>query len=51
VEAVREAYNFHNLQSFLDIYYEGASTLLKTTSGCSNYEFWRKYSNTAYTYY
>lgn len=28
VEAVREAYNFHNLQSFLDIYYEGAQVLL-----------------------
>lgn len=29
VEEVREAYNFHNLQSFLDIYYAGASVLLK----------------------
>ncbi len=29
VEALRKAYNFHNLQSFLDIYYEGASVLLK----------------------
>ena len=28
VEEVREAYNFHNLQSFLDIYYEGAQVLL-----------------------
>ncbi len=28
VEALREAYNFHNLQSFLDIYYEGAAVLL-----------------------
>src|SRR5690348_15043079 len=28
MEAVREAYNFHNLQSFLDIYYEGAQVLL-----------------------
>jgi adenosine deaminase len=28
VEAVREAYNFHNLQSFLDIYYEGAQVLM-----------------------
>lgn len=28
VEAVREAYNFHNLQSFLDIYYAGAGVLL-----------------------
>ncbi len=28
VDAVREAYNFHNLQSFLDIYYEGAQVLL-----------------------
>lgn len=28
VEAVREAYRFHNLQSFLDIYYEGAQVLL-----------------------
>ena len=27
VEAVREAYRFHNLQSFLDIYYEGAAVL------------------------
>lgn len=28
VEALRAAYNFHNLQSFLDIYYAGASVLL-----------------------
>lgn len=28
VEAVREAYNFSNLQDFLDIYYEGAQVLL-----------------------
>lgn len=28
IEALREAYNFHNLQSFLDIYYEGAAVLL-----------------------
>lgn len=28
VEEVREAYNFHNLQSFLDIYYEGAKVLI-----------------------
>jgi adenosine deaminase len=28
VEALREAYNFHNLQSFLDIYYEGAQVLI-----------------------
>ncbi len=28
VEAAREAYNFQNLQSFLDIYYAGASVLL-----------------------
>jgi adenosine deaminase len=27
VEAVRQAYAFHNLQSFLDIYYEGANVL------------------------
>ena len=27
VEALREAYDFHNLQSFLDIYYEGANVL------------------------
>ncbi len=27
VEALRQAYNFHNLQSFLDIYYEGANVL------------------------
>jgi adenosine deaminase len=27
VEAVRAAYNFHNLQSFLDIYYQGANAL------------------------
>jgi adenosine deaminase len=25
---IKEAYNFHNLQSFLDIYYEGANVLL-----------------------
>jgi adenosine deaminase len=28
VEEIKEAYNFHNLQSFLDIYYEGASVLI-----------------------
>ncbi len=28
VEEVRAAYNFHNLQSFLDIYYAGAQVLL-----------------------
>jgi adenine deaminase len=28
VDEVREAYNFHNLQSFLDIYYEGAQVLI-----------------------
>ena len=28
VEEVRAAYHFHNLQSFLDIYYEGMSVLL-----------------------
>lgn len=28
VESLREAYNFNNLQSFLDIYYEGAGVLL-----------------------
>ncbi|HVY04618.1 MAG TPA: adenosine deaminase [Burkholderiales bacterium] len=27
VEALRAAYDFHNLQSFLDIYYEGANVL------------------------
>jgi adenosine deaminase len=27
VEAVRAAYSFHNLQSFLDIYYQGANAL------------------------
>ena len=30
VEKIREAYNFDNLQSFLDIYYAGASVLLKS---------------------
>ena len=29
VEALRKAYSFHNLQSFLDIYYEGARVLLQ----------------------
>jgi len=29
VDEVRAAYEFDNLQSFLDIYYEGASCLLK----------------------
>ncbi len=29
VEAVRQAYDFHNLQSFLDIYYAGAQVLIK----------------------
>jgi adenine deaminase len=28
VAELKEAYNFHNLQSFLDIYYEGAKVLL-----------------------
>ena len=28
VEDVRQAYNFHNLQSFLDIYYAGANVLV-----------------------
>ncbi len=28
IDAVRQAYNFHNLQSFLDIYYEGAQVLI-----------------------
>lgn len=28
VAEIQEAYNFHNLQSFLDIYYEGAGVLL-----------------------
>lgn len=28
VEGLRKAYHFHNLQSFLDIYYEGAKVLL-----------------------
>ena len=28
VEEVREAYDFHNLQSFLDLYYAGASVLV-----------------------
>ena len=27
-EAVRAAYDFHNLQSFLDIYYQGANVLI-----------------------
>lgn len=29
VAEIKEAYNFHNLQSFLDIYYEGAGVLLQ----------------------
>jgi adenosine deaminase len=28
IDDIKKAYNFHNLQSFLDIYYEGASVLL-----------------------
>lgn len=28
VEALKEAYNFSNLQEFLDLYYEGANVLL-----------------------
>lgn len=28
IAEIKEAYNFHNLQSFLDIYYEGAGVLL-----------------------
>lgn len=28
VEEIKQAYNFHNLQSFLDIYYEGANVLV-----------------------
>ena len=27
IDALRKAYNFHNLQAFLDIYYEGANVL------------------------
>ena len=29
VEEIKKAYKFHNLQSFLDIYYEGACVLVK----------------------
>lgn len=29
VEEIKKAYDFHNLQSFLDIYYEGANVLIK----------------------
>ena len=29
VDEVKTAYNFHNLQSFLDIYYQGAKVLIK----------------------
>ena len=29
VNEIRSAYNFHNLQSFLDIYYQGANVLIK----------------------
>lgn len=29
IDEVREAYAFHNLQSFLDIYYEGAKVLIR----------------------
>ena len=29
IEDVKNAYNFHNLQSFLDIYYAGANVLVK----------------------
>lgn len=32
VEALREAYDFSNLQSFLDIYYAGASVLIDRKS-------------------
>jgi len=28
IEQVQQAYNFHNLQSFLDIYYQGANVLI-----------------------
>lgn len=28
IEEIKQAYNFHDLQSFLDIYYEGASVLV-----------------------
>jgi adenine deaminase len=28
IDEIKEAYNFHNLQSFLDIYYEGARVLI-----------------------
>ena len=28
IEEVKNAYHFHNLQSFLDIYYQGASVLI-----------------------
>ena len=29
VDEIRSAYNFHNLQSFLDIYYQGSNVLIK----------------------
>ncbi|MDP2573430.1 adenosine deaminase [Vibrio penaeicida] len=29
IQEVRDAYHFHNLQSFLDIYYQGANVLVK----------------------
>ncbi len=29
VEEIKKAYDFHNLQSFLDIYYQGANVLIK----------------------
>ncbi len=35
VEALRQAYNFHNLQSFLDIYYEGANVLRDEDDFCA----------------
>ena len=29
VDEIRSAYNFHDLQSFLDIYYQGSNVLIK----------------------
>jgi len=37
VDEIKTAYNFHNLQSFLDIYYQGARVLI------SEQDFFRSY--------
>ena len=43
VEEVKQAYNFHNLQSFLDIYYAGANVLVHEQDFAGMNEEWLKW--------